>query len=153
MSEDNETEQLSWRSRLKRAAAELGRMAALRRELAALELAHDRRLLRRSAVAGGIGFVLLIVGLTLLFQAAARGLALVTVLGISAWGLIIGSLLFLPGILLVAAAIRKARADFRGLRSTLAELNEDLIWLREWAQPHERDRETDMESNGGQHEN
>ena len=50
-----------------------------------------------------------------------------------------GSVLLILGLLLLIAALSKCRSEFRGLRDTLAELNEDLIWLREWMPRESRD--------------
>jgi uncharacterized membrane protein YqjE len=112
--------------------AELGRMLQLRRELATLEVHHDRRLIRRCLIVGSLGAAMTLVGLPLLLQIATQQLADLTTLSAAAWTLIMGAVLLVPGLLLVARAIGKFRSDFRGLRDTLAELNEDLIWLREW---------------------
>jgi uncharacterized membrane protein YqjE len=111
---------------------ELGRMLQLRRELATLEVKHDHQLIRHCLLLGSLGAVLALAGLPLLLQIAAQGLANLTPLSATAWTLILGSTLAVPGLLLVAGAIKKFRADFRGLRDTRAELAEDLIWLHEW---------------------
>lgn len=129
-----------WDQRLRPLAAELSRMVDLRRRLAALEIAHDKRLITRSVIGGGAGVLAAIIGVTLLLQAVASSLATDTI-SATAWTVILGAVLFAPGILLLAHAIHKVRSRFCGLQGTLAEINEDLIWLREWTQAaDDRDR-------------
>ncbi|MBM4094830.1 MAG: phage holin family protein, partial [Planctomycetes bacterium] len=125
----------SWSGRTRRLASELLRMVQLRRELAELEIRHDYRTLRRLAVVGGSGALLVVVGLPLLFVALAHGLANVTTLGVVSWLVILASTLMVPGATILMLAIRRFRAEFSGLRATRAELQEDLIWLREWHRP------------------
>ena len=135
-----------WKERLRPLASELNRTVELRRRLAALELAHDRQLLRRGVIVGGIGAVMALAGLPMLLQAAARGLATVTLLSITSWMVIVGGVLLVPGLLLLAHTIRKTRSGFCGLQGTLSELHEDLVWLREWTQAE--DSETDSAREG-----
>ena len=135
-----------WKDRLRPLASELNRTVALRRQLAELELAHDRQLLRRGVIVGGIGAVMALAGLPMLLQAAARGLATVTLLSITSWMVILGSVFLVPGLLLLAHTIRKTRSGFCGLNGTLSELKEDLVWLREWTQTE--DGESDSTGEG-----
>jgi uncharacterized membrane protein YqjE len=121
-----------WKQRLQPLAAELSRMLALRRELAALEVAHDRQLLQQGGIVGGIGALLAVLGATQLVQSLAGYLASVTVLSTTAWSLIFGLLFLVPGGLLIYRVYCKIRSRFCGLQGTLAELQEDLVWLREW---------------------
>ncbi len=116
-----------------RLVAELNRTMTLRRELATLELTHDRQLLVRSAILGGAGLVAAIVGLSQLTHALARVLAAVTALQLTAWLWILGGTLLLAGTVTVLFVYRRARAQFCGLAATRAELNEDLVWLRDWS--------------------
>ena len=44
-----------------------------------------------------------------------------------------GSVLLVLGLLSLLRVYRKIRSGFCGLSGTLAELKEDLVWLREWA--------------------
>ena len=129
-----------WKDRLRLLASELNRSVELRRELAALEITHDRQLLRRGIIVGGIGAVMALTGLPMLLQAAASGLASVTLLSTTVWSVIMGVVLLVPGLILLAHTIRKTRSGLCGLKGTLSELNEDVIWLREWAQPEDDGR-------------
>ncbi len=134
MSDSDNSGTSPWKNAARQWTAELGHMVALRRELAVLEINHDRQLTRRCLIAGTVGVVLVLVALSLLLSAAADFLAQVSPLDPTAWNAILGSLLVLPGVLLLILTIRKFRAEFCGLRGTRAELSEDLIWLREWTQ-------------------
>lgn len=130
------------RKRLRPLLTELARLLQLRRQLAVLEWEHDRRLMQRVAVVGGLGAVFALVGLPLLVTAAAHALArAVDGIDVGTWCLVLGGGLTLPGLTLLVLAVRKLRADFCGLHGTLAELNEDGIWLREWIE--RVDAETD----------
>ena len=64
-----------WKEQTRQLGAELSHMMSLRRELAALEIDHDRQLIRRCLVAGSVGAVLALSGTPLLLQVAAEGLA------------------------------------------------------------------------------
>jgi uncharacterized membrane protein YqjE len=139
MSDAPTREHATWKAPFQRLAAELGRNFQLRRELATLEVAHDRQLLLRGAIMGGLGVLFAIVGLTQLVQSLAGYLAGVTTMGVIAWSLIIGITLLVPGLLVVAFVYRNLRTHFCGLQGTLAELQEDLVWLREWAGSEEMD--------------
>jgi uncharacterized membrane protein YqjE len=119
---------------LKPLAGELLRMVQLRRELAALEIGHDRALLRRFLLVGGPAAVLTLVGAPLLLLAAARAVAHTLGWDETLSILAAGALFTLPGAVMLILAIRKLRAQFCALRGTLAELNEDLVWLREWTE-------------------
>ena len=77
--------------------------------------------------------LLVLCGLPLLLTAAALGLAQVTDLGAAVWLCFFGAVLVLPGIVAIVLSVRRLRAEFCGLRNTLAELREDLVWIREWA--------------------
>ena len=134
MSDATGTGRSNWKDELRPVTAELSRMVTLRRELAALEINHDRQLTRRCLTVGLAGAILVLVALPLLLHAAADALSHITTLNATTWNVILGSALAAPGIMLLAFGLRKFRAEFCGLRGTLAELNEDLIWLREWTQ-------------------
>ncbi len=141
----------SWKQRVQPLATELSRMLELRRKLATLEFTHDYQLLRRNVIGGGIGVVMAMTGLPLLLQAAARQMGSVTSLSVTAWTLLFGTVLLALGTLLLGLAFRKTRSGFCGLQGTLAELNEDLIWLREWAQADENVAATDATGEDGDH--
>lgn len=134
MSDARDSKSSMWGQRLRSLAGELDRMVRLRRELAELELRHDYRNMRRLAVVGGLGIGLMLIGLSLLCSAAAHKLAVVTNLSVQSWMAIVGAALVLPGICMLTLGIKRFRAEIRLFRGTLAELHEDVVWLREWMQ-------------------
>ena len=130
-------------SRISRLVDEFGRMLRLRRDLAELEIRHDYRLVRRFAVTAGVGVALTLVAVPLLLFVVAHGLEGMTRLSRVDWLLIFGLALVVPGLTISVVAVRKFRTGFCGLRSTLAELNEDLVWLREWTGRSESESDDD----------
>ncbi len=117
-------------------ARELARDAVeglqVRRELLEVEVRHDVRSIRRLVVVGGIGLVLVLTGIPVLLVAAAQQLARTTSLGITVWSLILAAAVIGPGSIVLIVAIRHFRREFSGLHHSLAELHEDILWLREW---------------------
>ncbi len=131
----HETEAASsgtWKDQAKVLAGDVVRAVQLRRELAELEVRHDANAVRRLAIVGGVGALLAITGLPVYIICAAQGLAARTSLGFVSWALILASLLVAVGVLALAVAVARFRSEFSGLRRTLSELNEDMIWLQEW---------------------
>ena len=122
-----------WGAATRHTAGELARMIQLRRDLAELEVRHDRALVKRFLIVGGTAAVLVVCGLPLFLTAAALGLAQSTDIGTAVWLSFFGAVLVLPGTVAIVLSVRRLRAEFCGLRNTLAELREDLVWLREWA--------------------
>ena len=119
-------------TRLSRLGAELREMAAARWELARLELAADLRSARRLAIAW------LAVGRTGADGVAAAGGAVWPKRWTAAAGIPRGGwlLIFAGGLLVLALAggylaWRRFRRKFIGLRETMEELREDMVWLRE----------------------
>jgi uncharacterized membrane protein YqjE len=104
----------------------------LRRDLAELELGHDRLLLQRFAIVGSLAASLVIVGISLLLATAAWELSHITNLSFSAWLALLGIACLVPGGWILWGSVRTVRQEFCGLRGTLSELREDLAWLREW---------------------
>lgn len=119
---------------LRHLAREATQSLQLRRELAELELGHDRVLLQRFASFGGVAIALIVIGTSLLLVTAAWELAAITQLSFSAWLALLGAACLVPGNWVLWRSIRTVRREFCGLRGTLAELREDLAWLREWTQ-------------------
>ncbi len=133
MIEPSENVSSDWGATARQTAGELARMMQLRRDLADLEIRHDRALVKRFLIVGGTAAVLVLCGLPLLLTSAALRLAQVTDLKAAVWLSFFGAVLVLPGIVALVLSVRRLRAEFCGLRSTLAELREDLVWIREWA--------------------
>lgn len=122
-----------WNSTARQAVAEAARMLQLRRDLARLELRHDRALVKWFLYFGGGAALLLVCGLPLLLAAAALALARTTPWSADVWLCIFGAVLVFPGLIGLVLSVRRLRAEFCGLRSTWAELHEDLVWIRDWA--------------------
>ena len=133
MTEPNASTSSPWGPTARQTAGELAHMIQLRRELAELEFRHDRALVKRFLMVGGTAAVLVVCGLSLLLTAAAWRLGQVTEFSPGAWLFFFGAVLVLPGTVAIVLSIRRLRAEFCGLRNTLAELHEDLVWIREWA--------------------
>ena len=136
-----------WGPALQQLAGELNQSLQTRRELAELEIGHDRSLLRRFAMVGGAATGVLLIGVSLLLTAAAWELSQVTDLSFATWLTLLGIVLCVPGSLALARGIHTLRTEFCGLRGTLAELREDLAWLREWT--HREGEEVEIQ---GPHE-
>jgi uncharacterized membrane protein YqjE len=133
MSNPTPTSTSLWSAEARQLADNAVEMLELRRELAQLELQHDARVGKRLAIVGGVGAVLIVTAWPLLLSSLAHGLSKWTQLHSPAiWMLIVGGLSLFLGVGISWAAYQRFRADFTGLKCTLAELNEDLVWLREW---------------------
>lgn len=117
---------------LRQLAHEATQSLSLRRELAELELGHDRVLLRRFACFGGVAVALIVIGVSLLLVTAAWELSTVTQQSFTAWLVLLGAACLVPGSWVLWRSVRTLRREFCGLRGTLAELREDLAWVREW---------------------
>ena len=135
MSNPTPTSTSFWSAEARQLAGHAVEMLELRRDLAQLELQHDAQVGKRLAIGGGIGAILVITAWPLLLSSLAIGLSRWTQLHSPAiWLLILGGFSLFLGFGIGWAAYQRFRADFTGLKCTLAELNEDLAWLREWTQ-------------------
>jgi uncharacterized membrane protein YqjE len=123
----NETRQPNLRQMAREATQSLN----LRRELAELELSHDRVLIQRFAGIGGVAVALIVIGISLLLVTAAWELSAVTNLSFTAWLALFGAACLVPGSWVLWRSIRTLRREFCGLRGTLNELREDVAWLRD----------------------
>lgn len=126
---------------LRQLAREATQSLNLRRELAELELSHDRALIQRFASVGGVAVALIIVGVSLLLVTAAWELSTVTNLSFTAWLALFGAACLVPGSWVLWHSIRTLRREFCGLRGTLNELREDVAWLRDLT--HREDDESE----------
>ena len=133
---------VGWGATARQIAGELAQAIQLRRDLADLEIRHDRALLKRFLLVGGIAAAMVLSGVPLLLTAAALGLSQVTDLGVADWLVFFGVVLVVPGTVALVLGIRKLRCEFCGLQSTLAELREDSAWVREWANQGRADSRT-----------
>jgi uncharacterized membrane protein YqjE len=110
---------------------ELREMAAARLELARLEIAADLLSAKRLTVAWAVALVMLLTSLPLVAVWMADVLSEWT--GVARGAFLLG----FAGCLLLASGVgghlawRRFRRNFVGLRETLEELQEDLLWLKE----------------------
>ena len=119
------------REQLGSLGSELREMAAARCELAGVEIASDLLSAKRLAVAWAVALVMALTSLPLVAVWMAEVLDELT--GIPRGGWLLG---FAACLLLTAGvggylAWRRFRRNFLGLRETLEELREDVLWLKE----------------------
>lgn len=137
MSDRAETANPSVTGETRRFLAELAEMVDLRKQLAEEEIRSDLATARRLATGGGIGAVLVLTGLPVLVMFATGR--------VDAWiqsqqdqpggwpWVTLGAALVLlvGGVVALSSSWRRFRRDFLGLQESLAEIKEDLAWLRE----------------------
>ena len=120
----------------------LREMAAARLELARLEIAADLLSAKRLAVAWLVALVMALTSLPLVAVWLAEVLGELT--GIPRGGWLLG----FAACLLLAAGVggylawRRFRRNFLGLRETLEELREDVLWLKEKSGSGNAERKT-----------
>jgi uncharacterized membrane protein YqjE len=119
------------REELAALGGDLREMAGARWELARLELQADARSLGRLAVAWIGAAVLALTALPLLIVCLADGLNRWTPIGQCGWLAILAGSFLLLAAAIACLAWRRFRRRFLGLRETLEELREDLLWLQE----------------------
>jgi len=111
---------------------DLRQAVELRWQLARLEVESDLRSAKRLIIGLSIAAVIALAALPILVVCLAQLLDGWLRLGSVAWLGIFGLLLLLVGPAVGYAAWRRFRRGFVGLQQTLEELQEDLVWLREW---------------------
>jgi hypothetical protein len=121
--------------------ADLREMAALRWELARLEVAESFGNLKRLAIVLPVAGVMVITALPILAVAASEVLA--GRLGVDriGWLLILGVGLLVGGLAIGYLAWRRFRRRFTGIEQTLEELREDVVWLKDFTARTAEDRE------------
>lgn len=126
---------------------DLGAMLAARLELAQLEATAAARQTARCGIVLAVSAMLLLSSLPL--AVATLALAGATYFKQSPILWLAGSTLLLvaTAALIGWLAVRNYRRNFTGLRDTLAELREDLVWLREWS--GQADQTDEPASNAG----
>ena len=132
MSDHPTLERWLWPPEARRLAQDAVANLQVRRELLELEVRHDVRSIRRLVIVGGIGLILIVIGLPILLLATAHQLAEVTSWNLITWLLILAAAVIVPGGIVLVGAISRFRREFSGLHHSLAELHEDMLWLREW---------------------
>jgi protein-S-isoprenylcysteine O-methyltransferase Ste14 len=125
--------------------ADLREMAALRWQLAWLELKADALAVKRLAVALVLSAVMGLCGLSVLAVFAAEMLDGFCGLARSDWLLLFGTALLFGGAAAGYLAWRRFRRRFTGMEQSLAELREDAVWLQEWTAAKAEDGERQAE--------
>ncbi len=114
--------------------AEVVEMASLRWQLAELELRSDLAAAQRFGWLGGIGLVASIASVAVLTVVLTSQLDERLESSFPWVTLSAGCLMLAGGLLAAWWSWRRFRGEFHGLRESLDECREDLVWLREWAQ-------------------
>jgi hypothetical protein len=112
--------------------ADVREMAAIRWQLAWLELKADALAAKRLAVALVLSAVMGLCALSLLAVFAAEMLDGLCGLSRPGWLLLFAAALLCGGAAAGYLAWRRFRRSFTGLEQSLAELREDSVWLQEW---------------------
>jgi uncharacterized membrane protein YqjE len=121
---------------IRRLLADLADMVQVRRELAEIELRDDLAASKRLGLFAGVGAVLALTALPLFVVTIAELLYSWWPVGtetFNGWLPILAGTLLLTGGALAWTAYGRFRRDFHGFRQSLAELQEDVEWLQEWA--------------------
>jgi uncharacterized membrane protein YqjE len=116
------------------ALADVIEMASLRWQLAESELRGDLAAVRRLGLLGGLGMLAAISALPVLTVVLAGQVDAVLANPFPWASLSAGCLLLAGGSLTAWWGWRRFRREFLGLRESLEECREDLMWLREWAE-------------------
>ncbi len=116
---------------IRRPLTEVAEMASLRWQLAELELRSDLQAAKRLGMLSGAGLVAALTGLPVLTIVLAGQLDSLIASNFPWVTLSVGGLLLIGGLLTAWFGWRRFRSEFLGLRESLDECREDLIWLRE----------------------
>jgi uncharacterized membrane protein YqjE len=113
--------------------ADVVEMASLRWQLAEAELHSDLAAAQRFGWLGGTGLVAAIAAISVLTVVVTGELDDCLEPSFPWVALSAGCLMLAGGLLAAWLSWRRFRGEFLGLRESLDECREDLIWLREWA--------------------
>lgn len=113
-------------------ATDVQELLAMRWHLARLEIESDVGAAKRLAATAGIAAVTGLTGLPLAACCAAELLDGWWGVSRVGWLALLGSGLIAVALLVGWTGWRRFRRDVLGLRETLAELREDLLWMQEW---------------------
>ena len=111
--------------------ADLVDMLQLRQELAEAEIKSDLRASKRFVFLGGLGLATVVTALPLLLTVVSAQIDAVYQFSFPWTACCLGLFLLFVGSLIGWTAWRRFRAEFLGLRDSIQELQEDLVWLRE----------------------
>jgi len=115
-----------------RASGDVRTLAEARWKLARLEVLAAVAEVKRLAIAAAVGGIVALVSIPVLVVAAAELLDGTFGLGRTAWLGQFGVGLLASAVTVAWIGWRRFQARFVGLEETLEELQEDLLWLREW---------------------
>ena len=121
--------------------SDVRRMAALRWELARVELTSDFRAAAWLLAVAVAAVLMVIVALPLLLVALGQLLSGVWGIPQSGWLCIFGCGLIIVAVAGLFIALKRFKKNFIGLEETIEELHEDIVWLREWSEGAEADRD------------
>lgn len=133
MPEQTETARPPLVDDVRRAWSEMSEMVALRRRLAESELRSDLAASKQLAWSVGIGVVAALTGLSVLVMSLAAFADRQWNFAFPWFSTAAGGALLVGGLLFAWAAWWRFRRNFLGFQQSLAELKEDLVWLREWS--------------------
>jgi len=119
---------------LKGAGEDLQAMLTLRWELARLEISLAVRQIKALAIVLAVVGVVALVSLSVLTVAAALWISVHWHRTPESTLFIVGAVLLVLALLLGFGAVARFRRRFRGLEDSIAELQEDAEWLKEWAE-------------------
>ena len=119
------------RNELRSLGGELREAIAARCELARLEIASDLLSAKRLAVAWAVALVMALTSLPLVAVWMAEVLEGLTDIPRGGWLLGFASCLLLVSVVVADLAWRRFHRNFLGLRETMEELREDMLWLQE----------------------
>lgn len=111
--------------------SDLAEMLQLRQELAETEIKSDLAASKRLVIAGGIGGVAVVTALPLLLAVVSTRIDNYFQFSFPWTACCLSLLLLIVGGLIGWSAWRRFRCEFLGLRESIQELQEDLVWLRE----------------------
>lgn len=118
---------------VRRSWAELTEMFALRRRLAEAELRSDLATSKKLAWTAGSGIVAALTGLSVLVMAVASFADRYWDLAFPWVSTTAGAALIVGGLFFAWASWWNFRRELLGFEQSIAELKEDLVWLREWS--------------------
>ncbi len=130
-----------FRREIDRLTEEVRQMAALRWQLARLEIEADLRQARRLALGLSIAATLGVAAVALVCVALAVSLASWFGGSQVGWRALMASVLLAGAVLIGWTAWRTFRRRFTGLQETLEELREDAAWIGEWVGERAGERE------------
>ena len=143
-----ETSASSFTADAQRLWTDVQTMLRVRRELAQVEVQSDIATTKRLLVIGGVGLACLFVSLPLFAFVFAVWVEQQFDIQRQHVMLDLAAILLAAGSITMWSAWRGFRRDFVGLRDSLAEIQEDVVWLRErigssTAPPEDASRERD----------